>query len=78
MLYKFDFSLEKFCRLLSLNLDKNGDEARQRDAELIYYYLTQKYAHSEMEEVINNLDSIMNKMSQKEIHNLLLSFCDEN
>lgn len=78
MLYKFDFSLEKICRLLSLNIDKNGDEARQRDAELIYYYLTQKYAHSEIEEVIQNLHKIMYNTLEKEKHELLLSFCDEN
>jgi len=78
MLYKFDFTVDKFSNLISASIELQGENAIVEDAKLLYYFLSQKYSHSEIEQVIKNVDKILNQMDETEIHNLLINFANRN
>lgn len=78
MLYKFNFSVNKFSNLISTSIELRGENAIAEDSKLLYYYLCQKYSHSEIEKVIKHIDNILNKMDEKELHDLLIDFANRN
>lgn len=78
MLYKFNFSVNKFSNLISASIELRGENAIAEDSKLLYYYLCQKYSHSEIEKVIKHIDNILNKMDEKELHDLLIDFANRN
>lgn len=78
MLYTFNFSVNKFSNLISTSIELRGENAIVEDSKLLYYYLCQKYSHSEIEKVIKYIDNILNQMNEKEIHDLLIDFANRN
>lgn len=78
VLYTFNFSVDKFSNLISSSIKLRGENAIEEDAKLLYYYLCQKYSHSEIEKVIKCIDIILNQIDEKEIHNLLIDFANRN
>lgn len=75
-MYKFNFSIDKFSKLISDSIGSCSENATKNDAELIYYYLSQKYSHSEIKQVTDHIDKILNQMSESEIHDILINFAN--
>lgn len=77
MLYSYNFSVENLSKLIQNNIDNIGNVGRQSDAEIIYYYLSQKYGFTGTIDVLNNLLKIMDKTSV-EINEMMLRLSNDD
>lgn len=71
MLYTYNFSIEKFNSMIIENIERNGEKGMLRDVDIIYYYLSQKYSHFEIKQIINQLNNVL-EMSDVDIQKKLL------
>ncbi len=77
MLYSYDFSPEKISLLINKNLDFRGDEGIKRDAEIIYFYLTQKYGITAISKVFKEISNLT-ALSSVEIDEIMLRLANNN
>lgn len=77
MLFTYDFSLEKMLNLIEKNLDFCGKKGMERDAEIIYYYLTQKYGVLGIPSVLNEISKILT-LSSVDVDKKMLNLSNDN
>lgn len=70
MLYSYNFSLEKFINLIKDNFFYSGENGLQKDVEILYYFLMQKYSAGEIEKISLELVE-MQKLSSVEFDKIM-------
>ena len=77
MIFTYNFSIKKLCDLLNENLSRCGDNGMNIDADLLYYYLRQKYAPVQIQKIANKLNELSD-MPSYEIDKKMRLFANYN
>lgn len=77
MLFTYNFSLEKMLNLIENNFAFCGKKGIERDAEIIYYYLTQKYGILGIPSVLNEISNILT-LPSVDVDKKMLNLSNDN
>lgn len=65
MLYTFNFSPSTISKMIEMNLPYIGRKGMQKDAEIIYLYLIQKYSFLEISQILSDIEGLMTLSSEE-------------
>lgn len=77
MLYKYNFSVQRLSKFIENNIPHRDKLGMEKDAEIIYYYLIQKYSPIDIREVLKYTNQLLNN-SAIEIDNKMQSLGNNN
>lgn len=77
MIFMYNFSIKKLCDLINENLSHCGEKGMDIDADLLYYYLRQKYAPVQIQKIAYKLNELSD-MPSYEINKKMMLFANYN
>lgn len=77
MVYLYNFSVEKLMKMISENMDRRGETSIQRDIDILFYYLSQKYTINEIKAVTEGIEKVSDSSVDEQLEKLIF-LRDEN